>query len=101
MTKTFKMLLVAACLSTPVSAFAAERDPNSTTVRYHDLDLTQAAGVKALNSRIRTAAAKVCGWESTVGASSCRRQTVAGAQAQVDRAIATAQLRKAEQLASR
>jgi UrcA family protein len=42
------------------SVQAAEPNPPSKTVRYDDLNITEAAGAKTLYSRIRAAAQEVC-----------------------------------------
>ena len=43
------------------SVHATELDPPSKTVRFHDLDITNPEGAKALYGRIRAAARDVCG----------------------------------------
>lgn len=52
-------LSAAAALSVP--AMAADDQPNRTSVRYHDLDLSTEAGQKELDRRLDKAARQVCG----------------------------------------
>lgn len=57
-TLTFSSALAAALLCGP--AIAADDAPKSVEVRYHDLDLTTAAGARELDRRIDKAAKSVC-----------------------------------------
>ena len=66
----------------------------SVYVSYADLNLSQADGVAALHARIRRAANNLCISDSIMPASillqerACAAEAVAGAQAQIQRALA-------------
>jgi len=54
-----------AAFAIPLVSVAATQDAPSVQVRYDDLDLSRADGVKALYRRIRNAAENVCGAAET------------------------------------
>ena len=87
------LLLAAVTVS---SACAAPTDSHSRIVSYGDLDLSTAAGVKALNHRLGHAANQICLDASgpapavSVGAT-CRADAWANARAQVANVIARQQ----------
>ena len=81
LSSAFAMLLLAgsAC---PASAMARH-------VSYADLDLGTPAGRTTMEARIRRAATQVCLMENPyrAGAGACRAESVARAQADLDRAV--------------
>jgi len=64
---------------------------HQTTVRYADLDLSNAAGRYTLERRLNAAANRVCTEVSSrLDAMTCRNTAVAKARVDVQRAVATA-----------
>lgn len=83
-----------AALGSAGVANAAEFESNGKTVevRYHDLDLSQAKGQRALNGRINRAAANVCAdYKVTAAVQKCQRQAAAHVRKDVELAIAKSQ----------
>jgi len=90
MTRLSPFALAAAMAATSISVLASSPVHAATNhVRYGDLDLSTAAGRAMLDSRINRAARTVCWIENgnIRGAEACRRESVANAHAQLDRAI--------------
>jgi len=87
------LLLAAVAVS---SAFAASRDSQSRIVSYDDLDLSTAAGVKALHRRLGHAANQICldatgpAPAASVGAT-CRAEAWGNARATAKNVIARQQ----------
>lgn len=87
-----------ACASLP--AIAADPEGHRAEVRYGDLDLTTAAGVKALRKRVEAAATKVCAADNSNAADRetairmCRKIALARTQAAVEFAQSKAQSSK-------
>lgn len=93
---TAASLAVLATTAIASPARAADMDTNSTTVRYHDLDLTGAAGEATLKRRIARAAKNVC-WNADGPTlqdhdrfDACRDSAIAGASPQMNAVIASA-----------
>jgi UrcA family protein len=89
------LILGSACVST--SAFAESNDIPSVTVQYADLNLSGAAGAKAMLQRIHQAASAVCGAQpdSKIDQAArlhdqCVNQAIAGAVRQLDIPMVTA-----------
>lgn len=86
---------LAVTVSAPASAGGFEI-AQTQEVSYGDLNLGSSAGVAALKQRVRSAASAVCGKSdardtaSTTRARACVSNAIDGANASVDRAIATA-----------
>lgn len=90
----------AAMIATGVSVIASSQAQAATAhVRFADLDLSTAAGRATLDNRINRAARTVCWIENgnISGTEACRRESVANARAQLDRATPAQNI----QLASR
>jgi UrcA family protein len=91
----FLLSLTVAAL-TVSAACAAPRDNQSRIVAYDDLDLTTAAGVRALNRRLGQAANEICldasgpAPAASVGAS-CRADAWRSGRSQAESAIARLQ----------
>jgi UrcA family protein len=85
-----------ACLLVASNARADEQLP-SETVKFQDLDTATPAGVKALYSRIHSAARRVCappaGWPQLVGSVACAKDAEARAIAKVNLPSLTAYYR--------
>ena len=87
-------VLATAAIASP--ARAADVDTKSTTVGYHDLDLTSAAGEAALKQRIATAAKNDCGsadgrtTQDYDRLAACRNSAIASASPQMNAVIASA-----------
>ena len=76
-----------------LAAPAASEAPRQAVVKYSDLNLANAAGVEAMNHRIKLAAREVCGPEPDVreiGDSQAYRACVTHAQAQAVQPLAEA-----------
>jgi len=89
MNRLSPLAFVAAILATGVTVMASSQAQAATQhVRYGDLDLTTVAGRVTLDRRIERAARTVCWIENANlrGAEACRRESVANARAQLDRA---------------
>jgi len=93
--------ITATLLLTAVVGSPALAEQITRAVSYHDLDLTQAAGVKTLHARVRRAATLVC--RTAVPGSllqtqvlGCRQEAMAAVKPQISRAIAVAERRAAE-----
>jgi UrcA family protein len=92
--KIIAALATVAALGTAAGASAAAFESNGKTVevRYHDLDLSQPKGQRALNGRINRAAANVCAeYKMTAAIAKCQRQAAAHVRSNVELAIAKAQ----------
>lgn len=93
MTKIFLATLLA---FTAAPALAEAPVSVSTTVETADLDLSSAAGQRALNHRLAIAAKEVCGTASDVDVEGkndvrrCRAKTLASLAAERDQRIAAA-----------
>ena len=93
MTKIFLATLLA---FTATPALAESPVSVSTTVQTADLDLSSAAGQRALNHRLTIAAKEVCGTASDVDIEGkndvrrCRVETLASLAAERDQRIAAA-----------
>lgn len=93
MTKIFLATLLA---FTATSALAEPPVTVSTTVQTADLDLSSAAGQRALNHRLGLAAKEVCGKASDVDVAGkndvrrCRAETLASLASERDQRIADA-----------
>lgn len=79
---------------------AAAEEPTKILVAYGDLDLSSDAGQETLNKRIRGAVKRVCGpiersASGYLSNKACKRAAFAGAQSQMQVAIAKAGERKA------
>jgi UrcA family protein len=93
MTAATLAVMSTAAITSP--AFAADMVTNSTTVRYHDLDLASAAGEAALKQRVARAARNVC-WDAD-GPSlddharfdACRDAAIASASPKMNAVIAS------------
>ncbi len=77
------------------AAPAAAQDQPQERVAYGDLDLTSEAGQSTLSKRINAAVKRVCGYtggslREFATSNRCRRESLAGATAQMDVAIARA-----------
>jgi UrcA family protein len=80
----------AAMISLPATAGAQpRRDVRTVVVQYSDLDLSHAAGQKALESRIERAVRKVC--RSNIAHNMAERQDVAQCE-KIARTVAQAQV---------
>lgn len=91
-TKTLIALTAIASLAAAGSANAGEFQSNGRTsiVRYHDINLADAAGQKELERRIRIASKQVCAHPDTATMQSCRNAALDNVEAPVARAIARA-----------
>ena len=100
-TKILAAMSAAALLGAAGTANATSFESNgrTTEVRYHDLDLTKEAGQRALNARIKRAAAKVCPAQNSNEAKKCQTVAIANLRAPVNAAIAKAQSRSQERFA--
>jgi len=94
MTMFKRAALAAAIALTTAPAFAASPEAGASAVRYADLDLASARGVKILHHRIAVALEAVCGsyagTTNSAGDDEARQiaQCRASAQAQADRHVA-------------
>jgi UrcA family protein len=59
--------LAALVSTTGASAQSVDTDTRSIEVRYDDLDLSAPAGVKRLETRVRSAAKRICEYPGLVG----------------------------------
>ncbi|WP_375290668.1 UrcA family protein [Qipengyuania sp.] len=90
---TCSAALAALAIATPALASPAT-NTNTAKVHYSDLDLSTADGVKALRSRVRSAAEDVCdmdgAWKSRnlTKAQICMRVAMSEAQPQIGKAVA-------------
>lgn len=87
-------LAAVAALGTAGAASATEFESNGKTfeVHYGDLDLSQKAGQRALNARVKRAAAKVCPADASATAvKKCQIAAIAHVRASMDSAIARAE----------
>ncbi|MDX3900342.1 MAG: UrcA family protein [Sphingobium sp.] len=91
-TKTLFALSAAASLAFAGSASAGEFQSNGRTsvVRFHDIDLADAAGQKELNRRIRAAAKRVCVSADAATMQACRDAAIDHVEAPIASAIARA-----------
>ncbi len=93
MTKIFLATLLA---FTATPALAELPSTVSTTVQIADLDLSSAAGQRALNHRLALAAKEVCGTASDIDVAGkndvrrCRAETLAALASERDQRIAAA-----------
>jgi UrcA family protein len=94
MTAATLAVLTGAAIASP--AFAADIVTNSTTVRYHDLDLASATGEAALKQRVARAAKTVC-WNADgptlddhARFDACRDAAIASASPKMNAVIASA-----------
>ena len=88
------VLTMIAALGAAGAASATEFESNgkSVEVRYQDLDLSKKADQRALNARIKRAAAKVCTTgESSAAIRKCQAVAAAHVRSEVELAIAKAQ----------
>ena len=84
----------AAWLASAGAMAAGSDDTRSVRVSYADLDLSKAAGVDSLRSRLRQASEKVCGGSSDIrdlGTSAAQRQCSARALSAALEQLRTAQ----------
>jgi UrcA family protein len=96
------MIFLAGLAVAAATPAAGKEPPVIETVSYHDLDLSSASDQTRLQRRIASVASRMCA--EVTGATpapapvdwACYRQTVAAAQADVQRAIAAAGARYAE-----
>lgn len=81
-----------ALVATGSAAFAGTFQSNGRTaeVRHGDLDLSSAAGQKALRKRISLAASKVCANPNLGEMTQCRAEAIANVRASVDTVVARA-----------
>lgn len=105
MSCNFKIILAAALVALAMvpAAIAETRDEKaSVVVSYSDLNLSNRHGGETLLKRIRSAARRVCGDANAYGPltpraeTTCRRETVAAAVAQLDIGVLTAAWNKSE-----
>ncbi|WP_336971790.1 UrcA family protein [Sphingobium aromaticiconvertens] len=91
-TKTLIALTALASLAAAGSANAGEFESNGRTaaVRYHDINLSDAAGQKELQRRIRSASNRVCVSADTRTMAACRKLALDHVKAPVASAIARA-----------
>lgn len=91
-TKTLFALTAAASLAFAGSASAGEFQSNGRTsvVRYHDINLADAAGQKELQRRIRVAAKRVCVSADSATMQACRDAALDHVEAPVATVIARA-----------
>ena len=101
-------LFIATLLAFTVTPALAEPAPIAvSTVQTADLDLSNAAGQRALDQRIARAAFEVCGTASNVdlegknAVRQCRDETIAKAGVQREQLLAAARLGKPIAIAAR
>jgi UrcA family protein len=101
------MIFLAGLAIAAAAPVTAKEAPVIETVSYHDLDLSSARDQARLQRRIASVASRMC--VEVTGATPapapvdwvCYRETVAAAQAEVQRAIAAAGARYAEASSAR
>lgn len=97
-------LLVAALSATAIAQSAtAQTETVTRQVYVGDLDLTTDAGKARMTSRVKSAARAVCSSHLGITGSfiRCKRDALAGAEAQMDRAVQLASRKSEIRLASR
>ena len=94
--------LLLASLIVSTASFAAPIDSDTRLVRYGDLDLSTAAGMKSLHRRVEIALNAACldpygpGPAGTINLA-CKSESRLNASAQIDQAVARQQASRASQ----
>ena len=95
-TALFALALIASATTITPTVQAAEPDAGISVVQTADLDLSSAAGQRALERRIAQAAREVCGTPSDADLEGkndvrkCRKDTIARVSAQREQLLASA-----------